>query len=50
MGERQKADRAEEIPGEKGRVEGEKGENDRAQRDWRRKRKREVTEKEDKEG
>ena len=27
-----KADRAEEIPGQKGRVEGQKGENDREQR------------------
>ena len=31
-GERQEADRAEEIPGQKGRVEGQKGENDREQR------------------
>ena len=31
-GERQEADRAEEIPGQKGRVKGQEGENDREQR------------------
>ena len=39
-GERQEADRAEEIPVKKGRVEREKGENDREQKGGRRKRKR----------
>ena len=40
----QEADRAEEFPGERGRVEVEKGENDKEQRGVRRERKREATE------
>ena len=43
QGERQEADRAEEFPGKKGRVEVEKGENDKEQRGGRRERKREAT-------
>ena len=35
MNDRQEADRAEEIPGQKGRVEGQKGENDRVIREQR---------------
>ena len=42
--ERQEADRAEEFPGKKARVQVEKGENDKEQRGGRRERKREATE------
>ena len=37
-GERQEVDKAQEIPGQKGRVEGQKGENDREEGGRRRER------------
>ena len=45
-GERQEVDRAEKIPGKKGRVEGEKGENERVGRE----KERDVTEGREEEG
>ena len=49
-GERQEADRAEEIPGKRGRVEVEKGGTDRELKGGRREKRREATTKEDEEG